>query len=95
MHRHKTEINDMIKKALSGGLDNFNSSFVVEIESGSEGMEKRSGFAVHHIIQDYPENEKLRAWTKAEAMIPWVALAAKLPVSFMTGASTDAILTFR
>jgi hypothetical protein len=82
----------MIKKALIGDIGNFTRSFVVEIQSGSQELRKMNRFAVHHSIQKYPNDEKLRVWTKAEAMVPWVAVAAELPVSPIVGRGLAAIL---
>lgn len=71
----------MIKKVISEGVSTFNTSFEVEIKSGSPDKEQQYRFALHHSIQNYPENEGLRAWSKEEAMIPWVAVASEIQVS--------------
>jgi hypothetical protein len=81
MKRHKTEINNMIKKAISEGVSSFSTSFEVEIKSGSPDKERQYRFALHHSIQNYPEKESLRTWSKEEAMIPWVAVASEIQVS--------------
>jgi sacsin len=81
MKRHKTNINVAIKKAISAGVSSFNTSFEVEIKSGSPGMERNYHFALHHSIQNFPEKESLRKWSKEEAMVPWVAVASEIRVS--------------
>jgi sacsin len=83
MKRHKTEINDMIKKAISEGVTGFTTSFEVEIKSGSPNMERQYRFALHHSIQNYPEKESLRTWSQEEAMVPWVAVASEIRVSIL------------
>jgi hypothetical protein len=83
LKRHKTEINDMIKKAISEGVSSFATSFKVEIKSGSPDMERQYRFAIHHIIQNYPEKASLRTWSREEAMVPWVAVASEIGVSLL------------
>jgi hypothetical protein len=84
MSRYRAEINNTIKEALGGDITKFSSSFVVELECESKGSKTRNHFAVHHIIPNYPIDEKLRSWAKAEAMVPWVAVATELPVSLIS-----------
>lgn len=81
MKRHKTEINDVIKKTISEGVSSFTTSFEIEIKSGSPDKERQYRFALHHSIQNYPEKESLRTWCEEEAMIPWVAVASEIRVS--------------
>jgi sacsin len=61
----------------------FELSFDIEIESASPAAKSRTSFAVHHSIASYPTEEKLRDWCNAQAMIPWIAVAAQIPVSCM------------
>ncbi len=81
MKRHKSEINAVIKKTILEGGNNFDSSFKVEIKSGPRDQERQYLFAIHHSIQNYPEDESLNSWSKDEALIPWVALASEIGVS--------------
>lgn len=91
MKSRKTEINAAIKKTILEGVSNFNASFEVEIKSGSPDQEQQYRFAIHHSIQNYPENESLRSWCKDEAMVPWVAVASEIRVSLLqTDYSYDA-----
>lgn len=78
----------MIKKALTEGAVKYTHSFEIHLEYRSQNWEERKRFAVHHSIQDYPEKDNpedktLRAWCKADAMVPWVAVACELPVSLI------------
>jgi sacsin len=79
--RHKSEINAAIKKTILEGVGNFIRSFEIEIKSGSPDTERQYRFAIHHRIQNYPENESLRSWSKDEALVPWVAVASEIGVS--------------
>lgn len=81
MKRYKTNVNAAIKKAISEGVSSFSTSFEVEIKSGPPDKERKYCFAIHHSIQNYPENESLRSWSKKEAMVPWVAVASEIRVS--------------
>lgn len=73
----------MVKKALTGGAVKYTRSFEIHLEYRSQIGEERKRFAVHHSVQDYPEDKMLRAWCKANAMVPWVAVACELPVSLI------------
>jgi sacsin len=80
VRRNKTTINQMIKRAFAEAVDTFNLSFEIEIEYGQIGAKKQTSFAVHHQIGDNPKDKELREWSKAQAVIPWVAIAAQLPL---------------
>jgi hypothetical protein len=73
----------MVKKALTEGAVKYTRSFEIHLEYRSQNWRERKRFAVHHSIQDYPEDKMLRAWCKADAMVPWVAVACELPVSLI------------
>ena len=79
--RYKSDVNTAIEKAISGGGINFSSSFEIEIKRGMPDNEAQYRFAIHHSIQDYPKDERLKSWSKDEAMVPWVALASEIEVS--------------
>jgi sacsin len=78
---HKSFINKGIQEASSGAVSPFDRSFEVQIESGPTSAKTRTHFIVHHKINNYPADEKLREWCKTQAMIPWVAVAAQAHVS--------------
>ena len=79
--RRKSEINAKIRETILEGRGNFNTSFEVEIKSGITGNERQYRFAIHHSIQNYPEDEDLASWSKDEALLPWVAVASEIGVS--------------
>jgi len=73
-------INEVIRAAPAGLEKPFEISFDVEIESESPTLKSRTSFAVHHSVASHPADEKLQNWCKAQAMIPWVAVAAPISV---------------
>jgi sacsin len=81
--RNRRLVNDMIRTASTEPEKPFELSFDVEIESASPTANSRTSFAVHHSIASHPAEEKLRDWCNAQAMIPWIAVAAQIPVSYM------------
>lgn len=81
VRRQKKLVNEMIKKAFAEPNSTFDVSFDVEIETGSKNAKSRTSFAIHHSIGTYPVDEKLRDWCKAQVMIPWIAVAAQIPVN--------------
>lgn len=80
--RNKRSINEMINAASTGLADPFDISFNVDIETVSPTSRSLTSFAVSHIIASYPAEEKLQDWCKTQAMIPWIAVAAQILVSF-------------
>lgn len=77
---NKQSINEVIRAATTGPEKPFEVSFNVDIESASSALKSRTRFAVHHRVASHPADEKLRDWSKAQAMIPWVAVAAPISV---------------
>jgi sacsin len=70
-----------VKCALENSEYSFNHSFEAEIYYNSAGESKKTRFIIHHHIQfDLIENG-LQDWAKDQKLIPWVAVAAQLPVS--------------
>ncbi len=70
-----------MKRALKDPEYLFNHSFEASIEFRSAGESRKTSFMVHHSIQyDFME-AGLRDWAKDQKLIPWVAVAAQLPVS--------------
>jgi sacsin len=78
--RNKRSVNEVIRAAPRGLEKPFEVSFDVDIESWSPTLKSRTSFAVHHSVASHPPDEKLREWCNAQAMIPWVAVAAQIPV---------------
>lgn len=76
---HRRLVNEMIRTASTEPEKPFELSFDVEIESESPTAKIRTSFAVHHSIASHPTEEKLRDWCNAQAMIPWIAVAAQIP----------------
>jgi sacsin len=84
-YRHKLKINNAVKYALENPTYSFDHSFEIGIEHRSAGETTSTKFVVHHSIQCDLMNETLRAWAKDQNYIPWVAVAAQLPVSRYSG----------
>jgi sacsin len=70
-----------VKTAFKDPHYSFDHSFELEIEYESAGEAKKTKFVVHHSIQCGRMNKTLSAWAKDQNYIPWVAVAAQVPVS--------------
>jgi sacsin len=79
--RHKSKVNNAVKCALKDPTYSFDHSFELTIEQRSTGVPTRTKFIVHHSIQCGLMDTKLRDWAIDQKYIPWVAVAAQLPVS--------------
>jgi sacsin len=84
-YRHKLKINNAVKYALENPTYSFDHSFEFGIERRSAGGTTNTKFVVHHSIQCGLMDETLRAWAKVQNYIPWVAVAAQLPVRRYSG----------
>jgi sacsin len=84
-YRHKLKINNAVKYALENPSYSFDHSFEIGIEHKSAGETANTKFVVHHSIQCGLMDETLRAWAKVQNYIPWVAVAAQLPVRRYSG----------
>jgi sacsin len=81
MGRHKLKVNNAVKCALENPEYSFDHSFEAGIEFSSAGESKKTTFMVHHSIQCDLIESGLRDWAKDQKLIPWVAVAAQVPVS--------------
>ncbi|KAE9364465.1 hypothetical protein N431DRAFT_474055 [Stipitochalara longipes BDJ] len=75
---HKSKVNKAVNCALKDPTYIFDHSFEVGIEYRAIGESKKTLFAVHHRIQCIKNT--LRVWAEKQNLIPWVAVAARLPV---------------
>ncbi|OBT62242.1 hypothetical protein VE03_08031 [Pseudogymnoascus sp. 23342-1-I1] len=77
----KSKINSALKDALKTPGFTFNHSFKAEIEYSSAEESGCAEFAVHHNIRGISilSNNGLRDWAKDQKLIPWVAVAARIP----------------
>lgn len=73
----------MIKVASTGLQETFNLSFNVDIETASPNSRSVTSFAVSHLIASHPAEDKLRDWCMTEAMVPWIAVAARILVGLI------------
>ena len=81
--RHKLKVNDAVKRALKDPAYSFNDDcFEAGIEYRSSGVKNKTTFMVHHRIQGDSMDNDLREWATDQKLVPWVAVAAQLPVSF-------------
>jgi sacsin len=87
VRQHKEAVNQAIKTALCKGSSAFDRSFRIEIDMGDLRTGGKICFLVHHTIAKYPEDRCLVDWSKAEALLPWVAVATQLsaPAGSMEG----------
>jgi sacsin len=69
-----------LEDALENLHYDFDLSFQVQIEHRSAQESRRTGFVVHHSIRGGSMDNSLRAWAKDQKLVPWVAVAAQLPV---------------
>jgi sacsin len=79
--RHKSQVSHAVKTTLADPDYVFDLSFGVKIErrSGQESSETR--FVVHHTICGDSMDSQMRQWTRDQNLVPWVAVAAQLPVN--------------
>lgn len=81
--RNKLEVNQMIKTMSDHEFRPFNLSFVIDIEFGATGKKEKVSYAVCHALGKQPECKELQNWSENQALIPWVAVASRLPVRFL------------
>jgi len=74
-------VNSAVKQALADPLFSFDLSFEAEIEHRIAGDSKKTSFVIHHTINCGSMDDSLRDWAKDQKFLPWVAVAAPLPVS--------------
>lgn len=81
--RQKSKINIALQGALKNPDFTFNHSFKAGIEYSSAEESGYAEFAVHHSIHgiSISSNNGLRDWANDQKLIPWVAIAARIPVS--------------
>ncbi|KAL2067567.1 hypothetical protein VTL71DRAFT_1992 [Oculimacula yallundae] len=77
---HKAKIIDAVKSALKSPDYSFHYNFKAGIRYTSEGESTTTNFMIQHSILDSLSGS-LRAWAIGQQFIPWVAVAAQLPVS--------------
>ncbi|TVY90160.1 Sacsin [Lachnellula willkommii] len=77
---HKLKVNDAVKYALKDPNYSFNLSFQVSIKTKTATESKQSAFVVHHSINGGLMDRSLRDWAVAQNLLPWVAVAAPLPL---------------
>jgi sacsin len=74
-----------VKSSLKNLEYSFDYSFEAGIEYRSAGESKKTTFVVHHSIRPDLMDSDLRDWAQGQKLIPWVAVAAQLPVSRFPG----------
>lgn len=81
--RQKSKINIALKGALKSPDFAFDHSFTARIEYSLAEESGTAEFAVHHSIRGVSilSNDRLRDWANDQKLIPWVAIAARIPVS--------------
>jgi len=77
--RHKSKINSAVRSALTDPQYSFDHSFEAAMHYRTEDAIKNTAFIIHHSIQCGSMNKDMRAWTRAQNLIPWIAVAAQLP----------------
>lgn len=77
-YRHKSKVNSAVKSAFEDSAYFFDHSFELGIEHRSMGKSKKTTFVVHHSIPLM--RRTLAVWAADQKLIPWVAVAAQLPV---------------
>ncbi|KAH7330503.1 hypothetical protein BKA65DRAFT_404568 [Rhexocercosporidium sp. MPI-PUGE-AT-0058] len=80
IRNHKTKINNAVKSALMSPSFSFHHNFQAGIQHTSNEKSTTTQFMVQHIIQDSMD-DSLRSWARDQQLIPWVAVAAQLPLS--------------
>jgi sacsin len=84
-YRQRLKINNAVKSAFEDSAYHFDHSFAFGIEHRSDGESIIRKFVVHHTIQCDLMDKRSRAWAKEQKYIPWVAVAAQLPVNHYSG----------
>ncbi|KAH9222449.1 hypothetical protein DL95DRAFT_441261 [Leptodontidium sp. 2 PMI_412] len=77
---HKTQINNAVKSALKSPTFSFHHNFRSGVRYTSNGKSTTTNFMIQHSIQD-TMSVSLRTWANDQQLIPWVAIAAQLPVA--------------
>ncbi|RDL30678.1 Uncharacterized protein BP5553_10023 [Venustampulla echinocandica] len=80
LRSHKLKVKDAVKRALTDPEHSFDYSFEAGIEYRSTGQLKTTTFIVHHNIQCGLMDSTLRDWAAQQKFIPWVAIAAQIPI---------------
>jgi sacsin len=70
-----------VKRALQDPNYSFDLSFQASIEHKTSAESKKTLFVVHHSINGGSMDGSLRDWAKTQNLLPWVAVAAPVPVS--------------
>lgn len=81
-------INQAVKSASTDPNISFDRSFEVKIKRTSNHKSSETGFVIHHTIRGESMDSEMRQWAKDQSLVPWVAVAAKFPVSLSFDASS-------
>ncbi|TVY68700.1 Sacsin [Lachnellula suecica] len=85
LQSHKLKVNQAVKKAIKTPTLSFDLSFEAQIRYRSEGVVRNTAFVIHHSIQCGSMSNSMRDWSKEQQQLPWVAVAAKLPIESAEG----------
>lgn len=80
-YRHKSKVNNALRSSLKDLEYSFDYSFEAGIEYRSVGESVKTTFVVHHSILPGLMDSELRDWAQEQKLVPWVAVAAQVPVS--------------
>ncbi|KAH8668095.1 hypothetical protein BGZ60DRAFT_451451 [Tricladium varicosporioides] len=76
----KLKIKQAVKEAVQSKEYSWDYSFGAEIKYSLNGTTKQTKFALNHTIQNNITDVNLSGWMEDQKLIPWVALAAELPL---------------
>ena len=78
--RNKALINERIRHPQSENSSPYHPPFEIQLTYGDVGSKTSTTFAVQHTFGGEPQDQQLRNWRRDNAFIPWVAVAAEIPV---------------
>jgi sacsin len=82
-YRFKAKVNDAIISSLKDPSYSIDITFEITTmtQYHKRGESTRSRFMVHHSVRGQSMSKEMLDWSRAQKMVPWVAVAARLPVS--------------
>ncbi|KAH8668096.1 hypothetical protein BGZ60DRAFT_528433 [Tricladium varicosporioides] len=77
---HKLQVSNATKSFLKDQAFTFDYSFEAGIKYTSGNKTTLSQFVIHHTIQTGSMDSDVQSWMKENKQVPWVAIAARLPL---------------
>ncbi|KAM3067186.1 hypothetical protein ACMFMG_005445 [Clarireedia jacksonii] len=87
----KSKVNNAIISSLKDSSHTFDSSFEITTMTRyhKRGESTQARFMVHHTVQGQAMSKEMADWSRAHKMVPWVAVAVRLPEVIPSQVSLD------